>query len=140
MERFDRREVDGTAYFGLDEQVRLPEMKQIERREGVIKKGVYNEIDVIGEYSMRNETKGAWLVSVRYRDKKMGVGEVEKFIKHAAATQQEKGYAQVTRWYFSKQGFTQGAKELLRDKGIFHSDLGEFNGLANLFGFLGLRF
>jgi len=28
----------------------------------------------------------------------------------------------------------------LRDEGIFHSDVDEFNGLANLFGFLGLRF
>jgi len=89
---------------------------------------------------MRNEAKGAWLVSVRYRDKKMGVGEVEKFIQHAAATQQEKAYEQVTRWYFSKRGFTQDAQELLRDEGIFHSDVDEFNGLANLFGFLGLRF
>ena len=140
MERFDKREVDGNAYFGLDQQVRLPKMAQIDRREGVIKKGAYNEIDVIGEYAMRNNTKGAWLVSVRYRDKKMGVSEVEKFIQHAAATQQEKQYGQVTRWYFSKCGFTQDAEQLLRDEAIYHSNVDEFNELANLFGFLGLRF
>jgi len=140
MERFDQREVDGTSYFGLDEQVHLPKMVQIDRREGVIKEGTYNEIDVIGEYAMRNERKGAWLVSVRYRDKKMGVGEVEKFIQHAAKTQQEKQYAQVTRWYFSKKGFTQNALDLLCAEGIYHSNVDEFNALANLFGFLGLRF
>jgi len=28
----------------------------------------------------------------------------------------------------------------LRDKDIYHSNVYEFNGLANLFGFLGLRF
>jgi len=46
----------------------------------------------------------------------------------------------VTRWYFSKQEFTDEAITLLQNEGIYYSDLAQFNALANLFGFLGLRF
>ncbi|MEM7536924.1 MAG: ATP-binding protein [Chloroflexota bacterium] len=145
MNQFDRREVDGKLYFGVDEAVVLPKMTQIDRREGVIKKGEQNEIDIIGEYTIPNpqggEPKtGAWFVSVRYRNEKMGVGEIKKFIKHAAETQSEKQYAEVTRWYFSKLGFTNDAMTLLRKEGIYYSDLGKFDKLANIFGFFGLRF
>ena len=145
MDRFDGREVDGRDYLGVDETIVLPKMHQIDRREGVIKKGDYNEIDVIGEYAIPSDQGGrakigACFVSVRYRNKKMGAGEVRNFIKHAAATQGEKQYAQVTRWYFSKQGFTEEAINLLQAEGIYYSDVEQFNALANVFGFLGLRF
>ncbi|MEM7536180.1 MAG: hypothetical protein AAF639_28615 [Chloroflexota bacterium] len=70
----------------------------------------------------------------------MGEGEVKQFIKHAAETQTEKQYAKVTRWYFSKQGFTNDAINLLQVEGIYYSDVKQFNELADMFGFLGLRF
>ena len=155
MDRFDGRQVDGNDYFGIDETVVLPKMKQIDRREGVIKKGEQNEIDVIGEYVIPDDSNsnnlnsnnqngepqtGAWFVSVRYRNQKMGEGEVKKFIKHAAETQGEKQYAVVTRWYFSKRGFTNDAIKLLQKEGIYYNDVKQFNDLASLFGFLGLKF
>ncbi|MEM7533375.1 MAG: ATP-binding protein [Chloroflexota bacterium] len=149
MDRFDGHQVDSAPYFGIDGIVLLPKMKQIDRREGVTKQGAQNEIDVIGEYAIPNPQPngqrgkpktGAWFVSVRYRGKKMGVDEVKKFIKHAAETQSEKQYAAVKRWYFSKQGFTNDAITLLQKECIYYSDVKQFNQLANLFGFLGLRF
>ncbi|MEM7532987.1 MAG: ATP-binding protein [Chloroflexota bacterium] len=145
MDRLDSRKVDGKTYFGVEETIVLPKMKQIDRREGVIKKGEQNEIDVIGEYAILNNQgegpkTGAWFVSVRYRNEKMGVGAVKEFIKNVTATQDEKQYEAVTRWYFSKQGFTHDAIKLLQLENIYYSDVKQFNELANLFGFLGLRF
>ncbi|MEM7536927.1 MAG: ATP-binding protein [Chloroflexota bacterium] len=145
MDRFDGRQVDGNDYFGVDEAVVLSKMKQIDRREGVIKKGEYNEIDVIGEYAILNEQgekpkTGAWFVSVRYRNEKMSVDEVKKFIQNAAETQGEKQYDAVIRWYFSKRGFTKDAIKLLQSEGIYYSEVRQFNELANQFGFLGLKF
>ncbi|MEM7536925.1 MAG: ATP-binding protein [Chloroflexota bacterium] len=150
MDRFDGHQVDGNDYFGVDEMILLPKMTQIDRREGVIKKGEQNEIDVIGEYAIPSDPTsnnqggepqtGAWFVSVRYRNQKMGAGEVKKFIKNAAETQGEKQYAVVTRWYFSKRGFTNDAIKLLQKEGIYYNDVKQFNDLASLFGFLGLKF
>jgi hypothetical protein len=44
----------------------------------------------------------------------------------------------VTRWYFSKLGFTHPAQQLMQDEGVCYSDLAQFNQLAQLFGFLPL--
>ncbi|MEM7538067.1 MAG: ATP-binding protein [Chloroflexota bacterium] len=145
MSKFDQRVVDGKSYFGLIGDVELPNFQQLERREGIIKQGDYNEVDVIGEYRIPTDDpkvskRGAWLVSVRYREQKMGEGEVKKFMGHAAVIQKEKQYDEVIHWYFSKRGFTQAGIRLLEGEGIFHSDVEQFNKLANLFGFLGLHF
>lgn len=149
MRHFDNTEVDGQTWFETPGPVRLPKIAHIERREGVIKEGAYNEIDVIGEYHISDKPLsdepsspknrfGAWLVSVRYRKNKMGEGEIEKFLKHVQAVQVEKGYAAITRWYFSKAGFTVEAAKRLTAEGVYFSDQEQFNRLANHFGFLGL--
>ena len=58
MEKFDQRAIDGPDYFSVHQAVALPKMKQIERREGVIKQGRQNEIDVISEYVIPSEQEG----------------------------------------------------------------------------------
>jgi len=58
MEKFDQRAIDGPDYFSVHQAVALPKMKQIERREGVIKQGRQNEIDVISEYVIPGEQEG----------------------------------------------------------------------------------
>ncbi|MBV7335142.1 ATP-binding protein [Chloroflexi bacterium TSY] len=143
MNNYDNRTVDGVLYFGHAQPVTLPRMETIERREGVIKEGVPHEIDVIGEYRLYNKQEGnaalgAWLVSVRYRQERMGEKEIDAFIQQTAAVQAEKGYDEITRWYFSKSGFTQSATTRLQDEGIYFSDLERYNALARLFGFLPL--
>lgn len=143
LNNYDDREVAGEAYFGSPNQVPLPRMTAIDRREGVIKAGELHEIDVVGEYRLYNRLEGnagmgAWLISVRYRQETMNEDEVEAFIKHAAALQAEKQYGDITRWYFSKAGFTQAAKRRLQEEGIYYSDLDQFNALASLFGLLSL--
>ncbi|MEM7131776.1 MAG: ATP-binding protein [Chloroflexota bacterium] len=149
MRNFDGSELDGQEWFGIPGLITLPKIEKIERREGVIKKGEYNEIDVIGEFRLPDNSPsdtnssapksiGAWLVSVRYRNKKMGLAEIEKFLKHTMAVKSEKGYATVIRWYFSKSGFTEEATKRLQEDGIYFSDQQQFNNLANQFDFLGL--
>lgn len=138
MRGFDGREVDGPTYFSIAGSITLPRLINLERREGVIKAGAYNEIDLIGEYRLPQRERGAWLVSVRYRQQKMGPGEIEKFLGHCEVVQAEKGYMAVTRWYFSKAGFTEPALDLLEAEGLYFSDLAQVNALAQVFGFLGI--
>lgn len=143
MNNFNNQQVAGETYFRVAGSVTLPRMAQIVRREGVIKRGDIHEIDVVGEYNLYNQQAGnaalgAWLVSVRYRQERMGEQEVAAFIEHAASYQAEKRYGAVTRWYFSKAGFTEAARQRLQQEGIYASDLAQFNALADLFGLLPL--
>jgi hypothetical protein len=143
LNNFDGRSVAGETYFSLPETITLPRMEKIHRREGVMKAAELHEIDVIGEYKLHNQQEGnaslgAWLVSVRYQTKAMGEGEVEAFLQAVAALQAEKGYGAVTRWYFSKAGFTKAAQRRLKREGIYSSDLPQFNALSSLFGLLAL--
>jgi len=148
MRCFDYRVVEGSQYFNVEGDVRLPYMQDILRRVGIINGGHAYEIDVIGEHSLNGYRDGqnqdgqnglgAWLVSVRYQKGKMTKPNVEQFIRQAAEVQAEKQYGAVTRWYFSKAGFTGPAQLLLREEGIYFSDLDEFNGLSGLFGLLPL--
>lgn len=143
LNNFDGRTVAGEEYFSVAESITLPRMEKIHRREGVMKDAELHEIDVIGEYKLHNQQEGnaglgAWLVSVRYQTKAMGEGEVEAFLQAVAALQVEKGYGAVTRWYFSKAGFTKAAQRRLKREGIYSSDLAQFNALSSLFGLLAL--
>lgn len=143
MNNFNNQQVDGKTYFSHPGTVTLPRMAQIARREGVIKAGSLHEIDVVGEYPLYNQQEGnaglgAWLVSVRYRQERMNEQEVDAFIRHVAAYQAEKQYGTMTRWYFSKAGFTTAARQKLQEEGIYVSDLEQFNALADLFGLLPL--
>lgn len=143
MQNFRNLKVEGEVYFSTPGTIRLPHMNNIRRREGVIKEGVPYEIDVVGEYNLKfidesNADLGVWYVSVRYRKERMNEKEVEAFIKQVDMVQQERQYGEVVRWYFSKAGFTEEAKERLRQEGIYFSDLDQFNELADLFGLLPL--
>ena len=144
LNNFDDREVDGSTYFGISTAVKLPRMQNIIRREGVLKAGIPKEIDVIGEYNLHNDGAGnkglgAWMVSVRYRKRKMNDVEVRKFIDQVQVVQTEKEYGEVIPWYFSKSGFTKKGIVLLQAEGIYHSDLQQFNQLSDFFGLLPLK-
>jgi len=146
---FDHRTVDGTAYFGIAGDVHLPRCRQIRRREGTITAGKAHEVDLIGEYRLYNLPEdvdhgsnaifGAWVVSVRYRGKRMGVADVRKFIRDVEVVQAEREYGEIVRWYFSKSGFTKDAKALLQSEKIYHSDLEQFNLLGEIFDLLPLK-
>jgi len=43
------------------------------------------------------------------------------------------------RWYFSKSGFTRETKKLLLSEDIYHSDITQFNQLAEQFDLIQLR-
>lgn len=150
LRSFDDRDVDGESYFGQSGPIHLPKMAKVDQRSGVIQHGEISEIDVIAEprparrtepindIDMEQNERSVWLVSVRYRQQKMGVKAVTDFLRHADTVQAEKGYTTITRWYFSKAGFTEEATALLQAEGVYFSNLAQFNSLANHFGFLGL--
>ncbi len=50
----------------------------------------------------------------------------------------EKGYTNVTRWYFCKQGYTGSAEQCLQQADVLYSTLEQFNRLTKLVGFFGL--
>jgi len=146
---FDDRMVDGATYFGIPGDVQLSRCEKILRREGIIQADIVHEIDFMGLYPFYgyrgehlayddNRRYGAWMISVRYRRKRMGVAAVRQFIRDAEAVQEEKGYSEVKYWYFSKSGFTKDAKALLQARGIYYSDLVQFNQLAEMFDLMQL--
>jgi len=139
LKQFDHRKVEGEPYFGIAGEALLPRPQRVLRREGVVKAGRVHEIDLISEHivytngSPDNPGLCAWMISVRNREQSMGVKAVEEFVQDVAIVQREKEYGQLTRWYFSRSGFTEEAKEYLKREGIYFSDLAQFNCLANLF-------
>jgi len=144
MREFDDSDVEGETYFSTPHKVRLYLTEHIERRVGVVKEGVPHEIDLVSEYKLYNGEfgnpgKGAWFVSVRFRQQKMGEKEVEAFMHDAALLQESRQYGNVIRWYFSKAGFTTTAQARLRQEGIHFSDLAQFNLLADKLGVMQLE-
>lgn len=142
MRGFDGREVDGAAYFNAPGIVTLPKFAKIERRGGVVHKGVSVEIDLNGEWTENkaDEPEGlsAWIVQVKFTQKPIGLADVQKFLDQANIIIEKKGYIRTTLWYFSKKGYTKEAGECLRQAGALHSSLNQFNALATLTGFVGL--
>lgn len=147
MNSFDGRTVDGATYFNQPGAIMLPKFTKLERRGGVIKDGAPKEIDIIAEWRTpvtptTTAQAGVWLVSVRHRERTMGEQEVQAFLQQTAAwlteKQGEKPSDQVARWYVSKLGFTQSARQLLQTEGVYASNLAQFNQLAQMFGFLPL--
>lgn len=139
MRGFDNRQVDGAVYFNSTGPIHLPAFTRLERRGGIVKGGVAIEIDLIGEYKTPGvEQLSAWLVQVKNTEKPISEDAVQSFLTQTAALQEQQPYAAITRWYFSKSGYTEGATQVLQQAGVLYSTLAQFNTLARLFDFFGL--
>ena len=148
MRGFDGRTLDGESYFSFPEPITVPKFKQIDHRWGVIEDGEPKELDLIGECPVPDGDRAddgpdekqiaAWLVQVKYKKRTTSEADVAAFLAQIDAVQSVKGYAQLTPWYVSKGGYTQGAEDLLRASAIAFSTLSQFNALAQEFDFLGL--
>ncbi|MEM7535117.1 MAG: hypothetical protein AAF639_23275 [Chloroflexota bacterium] len=135
---FDGRTVQGKRYFNLDQDVILPPFTKIERRGGIVQKNKPFEMDLICEYALPNGGIGAWMVQVKYWKDPVGEKEIREFLDSVQRIANEKGYADVTRWYFCKQGYRAKAEAMLKQHGVLYSMLEEFNAFAKLFDFFGL--
>ncbi len=142
MGAFDGRRVDGTRYFSSPGDITLPVFKKIVRRGGIISKGIPLEIDLTGEWtgtgSDASSLTNAWLVQVKYTRQPIGKEDIRKFLDQNAKVISEKGYTNVTHWYFSKKGYTPDAARVLQQAGALYSTLDQFNALAKLVSFFGL--
>ncbi|MCP4105434.1 MAG: ATP-binding protein [Desulfobacteraceae bacterium] len=142
MRGFDGREVDGPTYFNTSGSVKLPKFTNIERRGGIVDKGIPVEIDLTGERTDAGSddtvVQSAWIVQVKYTKDPIGPDDIRKFLDQADKIIEKKAYASVTCWYFSKKGYTKAASECLRQAGVLFSTLEQFNALAKLVGFFGL--
>ncbi|MCP4111238.1 MAG: hypothetical protein GY749_37885 [Desulfobacteraceae bacterium] len=142
MRGFDGCEVDGATYFNTPGSVKLPKFRNIERRGGIVHKGIPIEIDLTGEWTEGDSDDSAeisaWIVQVKYTKAPIGPDDIQKFLDQTDKITEKKVYQNLTRWYFSKKGYTKAASECLRQAGVLHSTLGQFNELAKLSGFFGL--
>lgn len=139
MRRFDGRSLDGPTYFTLPGAYTLPKFSKIERRGGIVKDGSPIELDLRGEWGATEETPPSlWLIQAKYWKTPVGEKEAQDFLQQSESFLTEQRYAHVTRWYFSKSGFTQTALQALEKAGVLVSTLPQFNQLARLFGFIGL--
>ncbi|MCP5076245.1 MAG: hypothetical protein GY947_23485, partial [Rhodobacteraceae bacterium] len=133
MRAFDGRAVDGMTYFSTIEAVTLPTFKTIERRGGIVKHGIPFEIDLTGI-----APDSVWIVQVKYTQDPIGPEDIRKFLKQTDTVIAEQGYTNVTRWYFSKKGYSPTAAQGLQQAGVCSSTLDQFNALAKQVGFFGL--
>ncbi len=146
MRAFDGRDVEGPAHFGTPGTVRLPVFKRVVRRGGIVNKGVPVEIDLTGEHAETGAPDpaklagemSAWLVQVKYTSEPIGPDDIRKFLDQTDQVVAERSYTNVTRWYFSKRGYTEKAVGCLEQAGVLHSTLAQFNALAKRVGFFGL--
>ncbi|MCP4347306.1 MAG: ATP-binding protein [Desulfobacterales bacterium] len=142
MRGFDSTKVDGSTYFNVSGDVKLPKFENIERRGGIVHKGIPVEVDLTGEWTEGDSDDpgktSAWIVQVKYTKDPIGPDDIRKFLDQADKIIEKKAYANVTRWYFSKKGYTKAASECLRQAGVLYSTLEQFNALAKLSGFFGL--
>ncbi|MEM7531100.1 MAG: ATP-binding protein [Chloroflexota bacterium] len=139
MKSFDDRQIEGQPYFNIPDIIELHHFIKLQRRAGIIEDGKPIEIDVIGEYNASDgESVGAWMVQVRYKGKKTTRPDVVTYLEEVEKVRADRGYDEVIHWYFSKSGFTEPAKLLLQEEGVYHNDLHQFNDLAQIFGFMGL--
>ncbi|MCP4185198.1 MAG: hypothetical protein GY761_18120 [Hyphomicrobiales bacterium] len=139
---FDGQSVDGATYFNVPGTITLPKFAKIERRGGIVKKGIPVEIDLTGEWTETESDDvpktSAWLIQVKYTSDPIGPGDIRDFLEHMEKVTTEKDYAAVVRWYFSKKGYTSDAAQELQQAGVLYSTLDQFNALAKLVGFFGL--
>ncbi len=133
MRAFDGRTVDGMTYFSIAETVTLPAFKTIERRGGIVKHGIPFEIDLTGIGA-----EAVWIVQVKYTQAPIGPDDIQKFLTQTETVIAKEGYTNVTRWYFSKKGYSPDAASRLRQVGVCSSTLEQFNALAKQVGFFGL--
>lgn len=139
MHRFDGRTVDGAIYFNQAGPVHLPKFAKLERRTGLVKGGRPIEIDLLGEWTEASgDLPSLWLVQVKHQKTAIGEDAVRDFLAQSATLLQQQPHAIVVCWFFSKNGFTHSARQLLQSAGVFYSDLTAFNRLARLFDFFGL--
>ncbi|MCP4106633.1 MAG: ATP-binding protein [Desulfobacteraceae bacterium] len=142
MRGFDGSMADGATYFNTPGDVKLPKFDNIERRGGIVHKGIPVEIDLTGEWTDADlddtAMQSAWIVQVKYTEAPIGPDDIRKFLDQADKIIEKKAYANVTLWYFSKKGYTKAASECLRQAGVLYSTLGQFNALAKLSEFFGL--
>lgn len=139
MRGFDGRSVEGMAYFNHSGLLLLPKFERIERRGGIVVAGNPVEIDVIAEWrNTPTDLPSVWLVEAKYTQERIDVTAVRHFLTQAAHLREHATYASITRWYFSKSGFTQAAVQLLQSSGVLYSDWRQFRTLAGPLGFVGL--
>ena len=132
MRAFSGQQVDGKVYFHYDSSVTLPVFKSLERRGGIVSKGVPIEIDVLGEWEQQ-----AWVVQVKNTTDKINSSQVAHFLSQIEKLKAAKQYTSVTGWYVSKHGFTKNATTTLQEAGLLFSERESFNKLAKLVGFFG---
>lgn len=129
MTKWEREVVEGEDYFGVAGEVTLPRFDWVGKRELWTEAGKHVEMDVVGRY-----VGGAWVVESRYREQKMGLGEVQTFEERAEVAREAMKVDEMKLWYFSKSGFTEEAEEYMRERGILHSDEEQLNRLLLRFG------
>ena len=142
MKGFNGETLDGPTYFSSPGLVVAPKFSHTVNRWGVLEDDKLEELDLIGEYPIVDEetserATAAWFVQIKYRQDKATKPDIEAFLKQIEAVQGVKAYAHLTHWYISKGGYTEPALTFLQELGIYHTDLVQFNQLAQQFGYLG---
>lgn len=77
MRAFSGQQVDGKTYFSHAASITLPDFETLERRGGIISKGLVVEIDVLAEYEQQ---KKAWVVQVKNTRDKVSPEKVRHFL------------------------------------------------------------
>jgi len=129
MMRFNRREVEGQAFFNHPGSVFLPRFAWVDAQTVKLPDSPQYQIDVAGR-----SVPHLWLVEVKNTEQPIGLKNVEHFADACNVAAKVIGGEEVTRWYVSTSGFTQDATDYLKEHGFLYSDRSQINKLLRHFG------
>ena len=107
-------------FLNTEEDVQLPHRFFYIHHRVRLGSGPGREIDVYAAAGAE-----VWICESKWwRDRKVGLGEIELFLEKALLTREfeGEGLQQLRCWFFSHSGFTEEAVSLMREERIFFSD------------------
>lgn len=130
MTRWNNEEIDGW-YFGRAEKVLLPKFIWIDSQSLKAAGTPSYEFDMIGVRARRG-----WIGESKYWEgKRIGVEQIKDFAdKCEKVARAALNLKEMKIWYFSKDGFTEEAREYMQEQGILYSDEDSLNELLLYFG------
>ncbi|MDI6794797.1 MAG: hypothetical protein QME81_18350, partial [bacterium] len=130
MTRWNNEEIEGT-FFGSKERIFLPKFIWVDSQMLKAPNTGAHQFDLIGK-----KTSTGWIGESRYWEgKKIGVEQTRNFAdKCERIARVVLKLKEMKIWYFSKDGFTDKAKEYMQKHGILYSDEESLNNLLLHFG------
>jgi len=113
-------------YFNVADEIEIPRFNYIRLRER-LGPGAGSEIDVHGGAGMEQ-----WVAESKWqRGRKVGPGDIQKLLDKAEVVKRDRQAERMRIWFFSYEGFSEEALELMPKQGLLWSTKDDLDGLLD---------